>query len=77
MIGLGNNVLAHPGLSLEDRPALEQPFAGLRGRLDFADALHHASCRGCATLASFDDCGFAQRIRHRNLAPRVFVPETP
>ncbi|MBW4531044.1 MAG: type II toxin-antitoxin system VapC family toxin [Aphanothece saxicola GSE-SYN-MK-01-06B] len=72
-----DHLLAHPGLSAEDRPALEQAVAGLRGGLDFADALHHASCRGCDTLTSFDDRGFAQRIRHLNLAPRVVVPKAP
>ncbi len=72
-----DHLLAHPGLSAEDRPALEQAIAGLRAGLDFADALQHASCRGCDTLASFDDRGFAQRIRHLNLAPRVVVPKAP
>jgi predicted nucleic-acid-binding protein len=72
-----DHLLVHPGLNAEDRPALEQAVAGLRAGLDFADALHHASCRGCDTLASFDDRGFAQRIRHLNLAPRVFVPRAP
>jgi predicted nucleic acid-binding protein len=42
--------------------------------LDFADALHHASCRSCQTIASFDDRGFARRIRQLNLPPRVVVP---
>jgi predicted nucleic-acid-binding protein len=72
-----DHLLAHPGLNAEDRPALEQAVAGLRAGLDFADALHHASCRGCDTLASFDDRGFAQRIRQLNLAPRVVVPKAP
>jgi predicted nucleic-acid-binding protein len=72
-----DHLLAHPGLSAEDRPALEQAVAGLPAGLDFADALHHASCRGCDTLASFDDRGFVQRIRHLNLAPRVIVPRSP
>ena len=72
-----DHLLAHPGLSAEDRPALEQAVAGLRAGLDFADALHHASCRSCEAIATFDDRGFAQRIRHLNLAPRTFVPKAP
>ena len=71
------HLLAHPLCTLEDRPAVEQALAGLRGGLDFADALHHAGCRGCEAVASFDDRGFARRARHLNLAPRVFVPPTP
>ena len=67
-------LLAHPCLTLEDRPALEQAIAGLEAGLDFADALHHASCRDCEAMASFDERGFARRIRTRNLAPRVVVP---
>ena len=72
-----DHLLAHPALTTEDRPALEQAVAGLRAGLDFADALHHASCRSCEAIATFDDRGFAQRIRHLNLAPRTFVPKAP
>ncbi|MCS5699615.1 type II toxin-antitoxin system VapC family toxin [Cyanobium sp. FGCU-52] len=67
-------VLQHPSLQLEDRPSLEQAVEGLRSGLDFADALHHASCRDCEAIASFDDRGFARRIRQLNLSPRVLVP---
>ena len=42
--------------------------------LDFDDALHHASCRACEAIASFDDRGFARRIRQLNLSPRVVIP---
>ncbi len=69
-----DQLLNHPCLTAEDRPSLEQAMAGLRSGLDFADALHHASCRGCEAVASFDDRGFAQKIRTLNLPPRVVVP---
>jgi len=67
-------LLHHPYLELEDRPVVEQALAGVRGGLDFADALHHASCRSCEAIASFDDRGFARRIRELNLPPRVVIP---
>ncbi|MCX5954580.1 MAG: type II toxin-antitoxin system VapC family toxin [Cyanobacteria bacterium] len=68
-------LLGHPSLTLEDRPAVVQAVAGLHhGGLDFAEALHHASCRTCQTFASFDDRRFARRIRQLNLPPRVVVP---
>ena len=69
-----DQLLHQPCLEVEDRPALEQAVAGLRAGLAFADALHHASCRTCETIASFDDRGFARRIRQLNLSPRVVVP---
>ena len=69
-----DQLLHHDWLEVEDRPALQQAVAGLRAGLDFADALHHASCRTCETIASFDDRGFARRIRQLNLPPRVVVP---
>ena len=69
-----DHLLAHPGLTAEDRPALEHSVAGVRNGLDFADALHHASCRCCEAIASFDDRGFVRRSHKLNLAPRVFVP---
>ena len=67
-------LLDHPCLQVEDRSVLEQALAGLRSGLDFADALHHASCRACEAIASFDDRGFARRIRQLNLPPRVVIP---
>jgi predicted nucleic-acid-binding protein len=70
-------LLRHPFLQAEDKPALEQALAGLRSGLDFADALHHASCKGCEAIASFDDRGFARRIRQLNLPPRVVIPSAP
>jgi hypothetical protein len=74
VLKLFDHLLAHPGLTAEDRPALEQAVAGVRSGLDFAHALHHASCRSCASMASFDDRGFVRRSRQLNLAPRLFVP---
>jgi predicted nucleic-acid-binding protein len=67
-------LLQHPCLEIEDRTVVEQALAGVRSGLDFANALHHASCRGCEALASFDDRGFARRIRQLNLPPRVVIP---
>ena len=72
-----DHLLAHPALELEDRSVLEQALAGLRAGLDFADALHHASCRACEAMATFDERSFARRLRPLNLAPRVFVPTAP
>ena len=69
-----DQLLNHPCLTAEDRHGLEQAVAGLRSGLDFADALHHASCRGCEAIASFDDRGFSRKIRTLNLPPRVIVP---
>lgn len=69
-----DQLLQNPLLTAEDRPSLEQAVAGLRSGLDFADALHHASCRGCEAVASFNDRGFARKIRTLNLPPRVMVP---
>lgn len=70
-------LLHHPCLQLEDRPALEQAVAGLRSGLDFADALHPASCKGCEAVASFDDRGSARRIRQLNRPPRLVIPTAP
>ena len=69
-----DQLLQNPFLTAEDRPSLEQAVAGLRSGLDFADALHHASCRGCEAVASLNDRGFARKIRTLNLPPRVMVP---
>ena len=72
-----DHLLAMPTLTTEDRPSLIQAVEGIRAGLDFADALHHASCRGCDAIASFDDRGFARRIKQLNLPPRVLIPPSP
>ena len=74
VLGVFQVLLGLPSLTLEDRPALEQAVSGRDAGLNFADALHHASCRRCEAIASFDDRGFARRIRQLNLPPRVVVP---
>jgi predicted nucleic-acid-binding protein len=71
-----DHLLSHPCLTAEDRPGLEQAVAGMRSGLDFTDALHHASCRACDAVATFNDRGFARCIKTMNLPPRVFVPSS-
>lgn len=68
-------LLGLPGVELEDRPVMEQALAGLQKGLDFADALHHASCRACSAFASFDTRSLAGPARALNLQPRVITPQ--
>ena len=69
-----NVLLAMPNVNLEDHVEIEQALAGQRDGLDFADALHHASCRNCTVLASFDQRSLAGPARQLNLQPRVIIP---
>lgn len=69
------HLLSLPHLSVEDRPAVEQALSHAAAGLDFADALHLASYRGCTAMASFDDRKFARRAKRLNLAPKVVIPE--
>jgi hypothetical protein len=39
----------------------------------FADALHHASHKACASVATFDDRKFARSAKRLGLAPAVTV----
>jgi len=41
--------------------------------VDFADALHHASYKACASVATFDDRKFARSAKRLGLAPAVTV----
>lgn len=72
-------VMAHlcalPNVSIEDRQAVLQALSHLQAGLDFADALHHASYRNCATMASFDDRKFARRVKRLGLMPAVVIPK--
>jgi len=52
-----------------------QALAGLHEGLNFADALHHASCRHCHAFASFDTRSLAGPARGMNLQPWVITPQ--
>lgn len=69
-----DHLLASPHVKVEDRLSVEAALIGHRSGLDFADALHHATYRTCAAMASFDDRKFARRANKLGLAPVVSVP---
>jgi hypothetical protein len=73
MIGLDTNVLARY-VTVEDRGAVVQALSLCGAGVDLADALHHASYRACASVASLDDRKFARRVKRLGLAPTVVVP---
>lgn len=64
---------ALPNVEIEDRPGVEQAIDALVDSFDFADALHHASYRQCASVATFDDQKFARRAAARGWKPWVKV----
>ncbi len=63
--------IAH--LNIEDRVAVELATQALADGFDFADALHHASCRHCTSMATFDDKKFARRATQKGWKPPVKV----
>jgi len=65
------HLLALPNVELEDRQACQWATTALREGFDFADALHHASYRQCASVATFDDKKFAQRASSKSWKPQV------
>lgn len=67
------HLLAMPHVDVEDRVAVELAVAGLGEGFDFADALHHASARHCASMATFDDKKFARRATAKAWKPPVKV----
>lgn len=64
---------ALPNVEIEDRLGVEQAIDALADGFDFADALHHASYRQCASVATFDDRKFARRAAVRGWKPAVKV----
>ena len=64
LLGLGH-------VEIEDRVAVQAAAAALSQGFDFADALHHASYRSCASVATFDDKSFARRAKKIGLKPAV------
>lgn len=69
-----HHLLGLPHVTVEDRDTLVQALAHGAAGLELADALLHASYRGCDSMASFDDQKFARRVRRLGLVPRVVVP---
>ena len=65
------HLLALPNVEIEDRVAVELAAAALGDGFDFADALHHASSRHCASMATFDDKKFAKRASAKAWKPPV------
>lgn len=68
------HLMALPHVTVEDRLAIEEALSQVEVGLDLADALHHASYKACASMASFDDRGFARRAKRMGLTPPVMVP---
>ena len=71
VIGVFRHLLGMTHIAVEDRDAVEQALSNCEAGLDFADALHHASYRACASVATFDDRKFARRARKLGMAPAV------
>jgi predicted nucleic-acid-binding protein len=68
------HLLALPHVTVEDRDTVEHALAHSEAGLELADALHHASYRDCASVASFDDRRFARRAKRMGLMPPVAIP---
>ncbi|TAL04662.1 MAG: PIN domain-containing protein [Porticoccaceae bacterium] len=68
------HLLSLPQVTIEDREAVALAVSAGDAGLAFTDALHHASYRGCKSMASFDDRKFARRARRLGLVPAVIVP---
>jgi predicted nucleic-acid-binding protein len=67
------HLLAQNHVTVEDREAVKQALDNAVAGIDFADALHHASYRGCDRVATFDDRRFARRARRLGMVPIVKV----
>ncbi len=60
-------------VEVEDRVAVQAAVTALSLGFDFADALHHASYRTCASVATFDDRSFARRAKKQAVKPAVHL----
>lgn len=74
VLAVMRHLLAMPQVTIEDRESVAQALSHCDAGLDLADALHHASYRGCASMASFDDKKFVRRVKRMGLMPGVVVP---
>lgn len=65
------HLLSLEHLEIEDRTSVERAVGNLQRGLDFADALHHASSRGCEAFLTFDAKRFAGKARRMSITPPV------
>lgn len=68
------HLLALAHVTIEDRTTVEHAISNCEAGINLADAMHHASYKACASVASFDDQKFARRAKKLGLAPAVMVP---
>jgi predicted nucleic-acid-binding protein len=66
-------LVALPGVTVEDREEIEAALGHARDGIHFADALHLAASRACSELLTFDDRGYARRAKKLRLKPPVRV----
>jgi predicted nucleic-acid-binding protein len=74
VVSVLRHLLALAHVTIEDRSTVEHALSHCDAGIDLADALHHASYRACASMASFDDRKFARRAKKLGLAPAVILP---
>ncbi|MCW2314197.1 type II toxin-antitoxin system VapC family toxin [Rhodoferax antarcticus] len=67
------HLLSMPNIEIEDSIAIVAATDALADGFDFADALHHASCRLCRQMLTFDDKKFARRAALKGWKPSVLV----
>ena len=70
------HLLKETHIATEDRDAVEQALSNCEAGIDFADALHFASDKSCASVATFDDRKVVRRARKLGLAPAVVLLST-
>ena len=73
VVSVMRHLLEQTHITVEDRESVEQALSNCEAGIDFADALHHANYRSCASVASFDDRKFARRAKKLGLAPAIVV----
>ena len=64
-----------PHVRVEDAEVVDNAIGAYEGGLDFADALHHATCKDCESFATFDDRQFARRVARMQLTPACEIPK--
>ena len=74
VLAVMRHLLTFEHIAIEERATFMQALSQADAGIDLADAMHHASCRACTSMASFDDRKFGQRAKKLGLMPSVLVP---
>ena len=75
VLAVFHHLINLPQIRVEDPDTLDAAIEAFGAGLDFADAMHLATCAGCESFATFDDRKMRRKAARMGLKPICEVPQ--